>query len=579
MSDLGTVGRQVFKDTAFSLSNVAEEAGKKLEPSQEEQLKVKQIDAESGPAPTNQELGQEVTEVVQVVANGSAHVAKDAADSATEKLSGDEGQALLNRLKQAVTGLSKKRDYSDSVSTISMLIKRYAMVYSRAVQETVETIEDDVEENAALDRAVKNFWALLTSFGDRKAWDELEAKFHQLLSHKDNDPEFENLMLDVGNSVQALLTDPDFYDNAQNKFEELREKSKKVGSESSLRSDVDAFLAQLQITIQSVLQDNDISRLLQTSLHLFRILSPMHNVTNPELIQDSINIFIPLVIAAIQYVPIPRLEVSTPEIDLLLENLIIEPGKTVNQTSFLPYKLRIETYNDLEIRKAKFKTTSTSSHFVTIKIDGLSARAEEMGFWMRAHAGIFRLADEGIASFELDEKGLDIHLDVEIAKERMEKLLTLKAVRVNVHKLNYQMRKSKFSWLAWIIKPILRPIVRKVMEKQLATAISDALHAANRELLYARERLRATRIADPQDLVTFFKAVAARLQPEEDPDVYTRVGMVAPGQGVFKDVYAPGSIVKVWNEEAAQAQERIDEGSEVRGWRNEIFDLHVRNMS
>ena len=284
-------------------------------------------------------------------------------------------------------------------------------------------------------------------------------------------------------------------------------------------------------------------------------------------------------ISAIQYLPIPRLEVSTPDIDLLLENLIIEPGKTVNHTSFLPYKLRVETYNDLEIRKAKFRTTSTTSHLVTIKVDGLSARAEEIGFWMRAHSGIFRLADEGIASFALDEKGLDIHMDIEIAKERMEKLVTLKAVRVHVHKLDYQMRKSKFSWIGWIFKPLLRPIVRKVMEKQLASAIADACHNANRELLYARERLRATRIADPQDLITFFKAISSRLQPEEDPDVYTRVGVTQPGKGVFKGVYAPGSVVKLWNEEAAQAQERIEEGSETRGWRNEIFDLHVRSMS
>ena len=92
-------------------------------------------------------------------------------------------------------------------------------------------------------------------------------------------------------------------------------------------------------------------------------------------------------------------------------------------------------------------------------------------------------------------------------------------------------------------------------------------------MLYARERLRATRVADPDDLITFFKAVAARLQPEEDPDMYTRVGLAQPGQGVFKGVYAPGSVVKVWNEEAMQAQERIEDGSEVRGWRNDVFSL------
>jgi len=289
-------------------------------------------------------------------------------------------------------------------------------------------------------------------------------------------------------------------------------------------------------------------------------------------------VFVPLFIQAIQYIPIPRVEVSTPDVDLLLENLIIEPGRTINHTSFLPYRLRVETYNDLEIRKARFRTTSSVTSLVTIKIDGLTMRADELGFWLRAHSGILRLADEGIASFQLDERGIDIHLDVEIGKEKLEKILTLKAVRVHVHKLTYQMRKSKFSFFGWLFKPLLRPIIRKVMEVQLANAIADGLHAANRELLFARERLRATQIANPDDLRTFFKAIAARLTPAEDPDMYSRVGVEQPGKGVFHGVYAPGSVVKLWHEEAAQAAERVED-YEQAGWRNDIFDVHTRMMT
>lgn len=570
---MNVVGREVFKDAAFSLSNVAEEAGKKIEPSQQEQDKVSKPGADSGAPPSGKDLGNDVADVTKVVANGAAQVAQDTEQSVEEKLSGDEGQVMLNRLKQAVLKLRQRPDYNESVSTLSKLIKRYALAYSRSVEETVVALEEDVHENSEMDKAGRNFWSLLSSFGDREAWQKLEESVKKVMSHSERDPEFENLMVDVGNSLQRLLTEPDFFDNAREKIDELREKSRKVGSESDLRTDIDNFFAQLQETLMSVLHDEDVSKLLSHSLQIFRVLSPLHNAANPELIQDAINIFIPLLIAAVQYVPIPRVEMSTPDIDLLLENLIIEPGRTVNHTSFLPYKLRVETYNDFEIRKARFRTTSTSSHMVTIKIDGISARAEEIGFWMRAHSGLFRLADEGITSFALDEKGLDIHLDVEIAKDRMESMLSLKAVRVNVHKLDYTLRKSKLSWIAWLVKPVLRPIVRKVMEKQIATAIADAIHSANRELLYARERLRATRIADPDDLVTFFKAIAARLTPEEDPDLYTRVGVAQPGQGVFKGVYAPGSVVKMWNEEAMRAQERIEDGSETRGWRNDVFSL------
>jgi len=295
-------------------------------------------------------------------------------------------------------------------------------------------------------------------------------------------------------------------------------------------------------------------------------------------VADSINVFVPLLVQSINYVPIPRLEISTPQVDLLLENLVLEPGTTINHTSFFPYRLRVETLNDVEIRKARFRTVSAVKTLMRVRVDGLSIRGEEIGFWLRAHSGLLRLADEGIASFELDERGLDIQLDIEVGRDRLEKILTLRGVKVRIHKLNWKLRRSKFSFLSWLFKPLLKPIIRKTVELKIATAVGEALHFANRELLYARERLRATRIADPDDLKTFFKAVLARLTPPDDPDLYTRVGVGQPGHGVFEGVYAPGSVVKLWKDEATQAPQRIRE-NERDGWRNSIFDVQAAMLA
>ena len=576
LGDLGTIGRQVFSDTAFSLSETAQEVGKKLEPSEHDTQVIKNPGSEKGPPPDSTDLRDEVAGVTKILGNGAAKTGKDALSSLQENVTGEQKETLLYRLKEAVLKLRKRNDYSDSVSTIGLLIKRYAKAYSRAVDETISTAQEDVQTNKELDRAVKNFWSLLSSFGDRKEWELLEQKVNKVMEHSQTDPQFEDLMTDVANSIQKLLTDPDFFESADKKIQELREKSKEVGSNSSLRQDIDEVLSQFQVTLRSVVEDKDISALISTSAKIINILSPTHSATNSDLINDCLQVFIPLLIQTIQYIPIPRLEVSVPEIDLLLENLIIEPGRTINHTSFLPYKLRIETQNDIEITAHKHRTRTSLTSLVTVRLNGLSLRADEIGFWLRAHSGIFRLADEGIASFQLDDRGIDIHMDIELGKEKLEKMVSLNDVRVHVHNFSYQLRKSKFSWLAWLIKPILRPIIRKVMEKQLATAIADGIHAANRELLYARERLRATRISDPQDLRTFVKAIITRLTPEEDPDVYTAVG-VRPSKGIFNGVYAPGSVVKLYEEEARRAGERVDDFA-ADGWRNEIFDVQTRMM-
>jgi hypothetical protein len=576
VTDLSTIGRQVLADSAHTLSGAAEKASHKLELSEQEQRTIQGPGADDAvQPPSKDQITEHAEEVSKVIGNGVADVGKTVMRSAKENLCGEQSDTLLYRLKQTVLGLRKRTDYQDSVSTIAKLLQRYAVAYSRVAETTVSTAKDDVHTNPALDRAIRNLWLLISSFGDKTQWEQLKQDFEKLMEHANKNPDLEKFMVDVGNTVQKMLTDPDFFDHAQDKIDQLKDKSSKLGDESDFRTDFDKFLKQAQVTLQSVAEDKDISQLITTTARLFNTFSPENRIANPDLLTDAINIFLPLLIRSIQYVPIPRVEVSIPEMDLLLENLVLEPGRNVNATSFLPYRMLISTQNDLEIRKTHSKkTVSKMKSLITVSINGLSVAAQDIGFWIRGHTGLVRFADEGIASFALDERGIDITLDLEVGREKLEQILTLRAVKVHIHKLDYTLRKSKLSWLGWLFKPFLKHLIRRSLEKTLAESIADMLHAANRELLYARERLRATRIADPQDLLTFAKAVAARLTPEEDPDVYTRVGVDTPKKGVFKNVYTPGSIVKLWHDEAMRAEESIEEGEERGGgWRNAIFDV------
>jgi len=578
LSDLNIVGREVFKDTAFALSDASKEAGKRLEPPESEQDALKEPSNDPGSRPSQADLGEQVTEITEVLGNGASKVIAKAEDSIADKLQGPEKDTLIQRLRQTVSNLRRRRDYTDSVSTVSLLLKRYAMVYSRVAEDALRTADEDVDRNPETDRALKNLWIFVRSFGDANEWKELEESFRRVMEHGQSDPEFEKLVTGLGSAVQEMLTDPSFLDHAEERFQDLRSRSHKLADRSSLRDDVDALLAKLHSTFRSVLQDQDVANIIKTSATVCKILSPANHYANSDLIADSLNFFVPRLVQSINYIPIPRIEVSTPQLDLLLENLILEPGITVNHSSFFPYKLRFETYNDLEIRKARFRTVSAIKSIVRVHIDGLSIRAEEVGFWLRAHSGLIRLVDEGIGSFRLDERGLDIQLDVEVGKDRLDKILSLRNVRVRIHKLDWTLRRSKFSLLAWFFKPFVKPLVRRAMEVQIAAGIKQALQFSNRELLYARERLRATRIADPDDLRTFIQAVLARLTPPDDPDLQTRVGVAQPGHGVFEGVYAPGSIVKLWNEEATQASQRIRE-NDSGGWRNSVFDVHATMLA
>jgi hypothetical protein len=576
LSDVTTIGREVFRDTALTLSDVSKQAAKRVEPSEQDRKALKEDKENPKEGLSKEDLKNEAKGVTEAVVDGGAEIVHEASHSIAEHTSGEEREALLSRLKRAVFKLKDRNDYSDSVSTLSLLVRRYLMVYSHAAMETVQTIEEDVNTNPEADRALHNFWLLITSFGDRDAWKRVEESFHSLVEDGKTDPKFDELLNQLSTLLQDMLSDPEFYDHAEERFKEVRAKSKELTVESTIRDDVEALIESVLAALHSLGEDSDIHKLIRTTTRLARNLTPAGKYTNEQLVTDSINVFLPMLLSAVQYIPIPRLEVSTPGVDLLLENLILEPGRTVNHSSFLPYKLQFTTQNDIEVRKARMRMTSNMRSLFQIKLSGISIAAEDLGYWLRLRSWLFPLMDEGLAGFYLDERGIDVTVMVEIGPRSLEEMVKLRKVDVCIHHLDYTLSKSKFAPFAWLLKPLIRPIVRKALEIKIAAAIGDGLHTLNRELVYARERFRAARIANAGDLWSFVRAVAARLAPAPDPDLDARVG-VFPSKGVFRGRYAPGSLTQVWEREGQEAEHRVNE-YDVGGWRNDIFDVSTRPL-
>lgn len=581
VDDIVTVGRQIFADTAESLAQSSKAVAKQVQPSAEEESALQGAGADEGHELSKDELREQVTQVASAAGEGVTHTGHDALQSAKEHLSGRERDTLLFRLKQAVQKLRERTDYSNSVATLATLLQRYAKIYAEVAENTASVAEEDLQVNADIKRAVDEFWKLLRSFGNAEKWDRLQEKFHNVLRHANKDPEFDTLLGETGNSLQDMLTDPEFFETAPQKFDELKQQSNKVGTETTLREDMDDFLAQTRRAVQSVPEDPTVYKLINATKKLYQETWTAYNDNKEELPADLVNVFLPVLLRTLQYIPIPRLEISAPEIDLLLENLILEPGHTVNFSSFLPYRMHLLTRNDIDVVKTHSKRTETLMKTAfTVTVQGLNISAEDFGYWFRTHTGVFfHLKDEGIASFYLDRRGIDISLDVEVGRGNLEQIFSLRGVRVRVHKLDYQVKRSKWKFLLWLTKPFLKHLIRRVLEKKIAEEIVAAAFALNRELVFARERLRATRIANPQDLATFVKAVLARLKPA-DSDVEARIGLEPLKGSPFQGVYAPGSIVKTWHEEATRAQEAIEDGDETHGlghtWQNDIFDVAGR---
>ncbi|OAA53841.1 hypothetical protein SPI_09286 [Niveomyces insectorum RCEF 264] len=602
LSDLTDVGRDVFRDSALALSDASREAATNVEQAGGESAhqKQKQKQSASNTAPGG---SPEADEALPQARNNMADVAHEATSAATkvaaetaQSVSGklvdnDDGarDRLLDRLQRAVGKLRQRPDYDESVSVLAALLQRYAAAYVRAaehaVEEAVEAVreeeEADVAANDEADAALRNFWSFLTGFGDATAWADLQARFQRLLDRSRGDANhraFDAFLRQAGDTLQALLTDPAFFDHARERVEALQRQARELDLQAtvtgraplsssasrpasspsspsaalaaaaeqgkapttSIREDIDALFAQVRTTAQSVARDEDVAHLVATSGRIADLLWP-HGGRDPhahaeELLTDAVHVFVPLLVQAVQYVPIPRIEIASPAADLLLENLVLEPGRTVHHSSFLPYQLHVQVRNDVDVRKARFGGAAAQlATSATVTLKGLSVAADEVGYVLRLHAaggggllgGSSRSSlctDSGIASIHLDERGTDVQLDVAVVRGAADTVLALRRVRVRVHRFAYTLRRSKLAWLAYD-----------------AGAGTD----------------QTTRV--------WVGGVQASGRYEG-----------GAGPGVFEGVYAPGSLLRVWNEEAVRAAERIDD-YERAGWRNDIFDVPTGN--
>ncbi|TGZ77290.1 hypothetical protein EX30DRAFT_374732 [Ascodesmis nigricans] len=522
---------------------------------------------------------QQLKDVAEAVEEGIVETAQEAVDSTEHALKdGHRGEALLERLKRTVLKLRAQADYTDSVNIISTLLKRYAIAYSRSISAPAEHAASAVHTNSALDEAASRLWSVITSFGDKTAWDELLRRWGQLLSHLTSDIQFEALMNEIGDTISDILTNPSFADSSalDKKLQRLRDLAGgfDTGPTGSLKTDLDTLLSQCLTVLSTIAQDPALTSLTISATAILDTVSPPQSphTFNPDLASDLTHVLAPRLLELLQHIPLLRLTVCTRTLTLLLENIILEPGDTIAHSSFFPHNVRIDTLNALELRKHPRRYTSSGTTTTTITLRGLTLRAEEIGYYIRLSspslswlgAGMW---DEGIISIFLDDRGIDLTLTITFSRSSADNIIALRDVAVKVNTLNYTLHRSRFRWLVWPAKPLLRPIIRRILKSQLESGIRELARTVNREVVFARERLRAVRVARPRSWGRFVRAVASRFRAPEGGEVEVRVGR---GEGRLEGRYAPGSLVGLWEREGEGAGEWVRVGGE-GGWRNRVF--------
>merc|ERR1712072_769377 len=280
----------------------------------------------------------------------------------------------------------------------------------------------------------------------------------------------------------------------------------------------------------------------------------------PHLLKDITEVILPAAFEHIRYVPIPRIELSDPMVDVIVENLIIESD------NLAPNVMEFSTDNYW--RWGRKKIANKNKNKVMLSVSGVQLDLRDVAFYVKKKQGFPSISDLGVADIFMGGEGLSFKIN---------------KVDVDIKNVNIKLKKSKHKVLFALAKPIilkaLRPGLQKALEKQIkdsATQLDKMLYEIKQEADKAQADFE--RDPSPENAQNIYQRYAsaankrmmqgkqkkAEMQ-ERTKDTKANVA-VTKKDSIFPDVNLPGGI-------STKATEYKDLAAKGDKWESPVFGI------
>lgn len=300
----------------------------------------------------------------------------------------------------------------------------------------------------------------------------------------------------------------------------------------------------------------------------------------PHLIKDLTEVIIPAVFENVAYIPIPRIEYSDPQIDAVVENLVLESD------NFMPNVL--EVASDNFFRWGRKKITSTHKNSIDVKVSGVQMDLRDVSFFVKRKQGFPSITDQGVANLFLGGEGFSFRMKLSSADPKdSQHFFKVDKVDVDVKHLKVDLVKSNHKLLFTLFKPImlkvLRPAVQKTAEKQIKdqfNQMDQLLYMIKQEADNALEQVRL----DPENAPNIYRryidaAQKQLLQSKQKAEqVAAKVAekkvnvAVTKEESIFPKIHLPGGI----SSKATEYKELARQGDK---WESPVFSIGSSNKS
>ncbi|EIN05339.1 hypothetical protein PUNSTDRAFT_106990 [Punctularia strigosozonata HHB-11173 SS5] len=474
---------------------------------------------------------------------------------------------FIFRLKKVVIECQKHKDYQESIRWLIGYVEDYAN-HGIGVAKTGKESTGQLKEDGSLQQATTELRTLLERFANNQKMTPIFDAVNALVQDSKNDEELKGwfkrvdaylrkVLLEAGYVIQQESTDDAnalkedgrrFYDDKYKQhfdhlFRNIGDFFKAMGDDPLNKR----FGQDWASLTKDLLFDSDGS--LKFKPHLWR---------------DIRTVIAPALVDQVGYIPIPRVEYTDAQFDMIIENL------TLSGRNLLPNIIAIETDNFLKFSPYE-KIKDEHHHELTITLAQIQADMRDVAFWFRKKSGFPKLQDSGLADVLLGGEGLTVTVHLVSADKDPSSVFKVKNVAVKVDTLKFSIRDSKHDLLYKTLRPLATGLVKKQIQKAIADAITTGLEYVDGQLVGVRDRMSEAKASDGtsrrevlkqmfQDKKQTAKAEAHKEKGSKFQVVSKRDSVLLPNQG------SPAGWIN-------RVQEREEAASSGKDWRSDAFDV------
>jgi hypothetical protein len=530
-----------------------------------------QQSVERNVAPEDRERVQQTGQTAQDVSNDYKSRTKE---FLTSKMPKERRDQVVWRLKKMIVEIQGHSDYQQAIETLLSLAETNAR-HGRDLTAQGTNVTKGARENTIMRKLETNLRTLIERFANSTSTDDFFDSLNTIYRDADQDPRLKDWFKNVDTYIRKCLREPGFImqDTATDHWNKLYDEGRFL-LRDRYRNHTDRIADEAKFLATQFDEDPQNRAFRQSMEQLCKDLGQDQYgkpVFKPHLVKDITNVILPEIFENVRYIPIPRIEISDPAVDMVIENLVIESDNLAPNV--------FEFGTDNYWRWGRKKISNINDHKIMISASGIQADLRDVNYYLKKKQGFPSITDTGVMDILLGGSGFSFKIAASKAqKNDRNQVFKLDSVKVNIKNLSINLKKSKHKILFSLFRPILLNVVRPALEKVLENQIREAFekgdafaHQVQVEAQRAQEAVRE----DPENAKNVFARYAdatrqviteKKKQAEAVAQRGTKVQMaMTHHDAMFKDIKLPGGVTT----KATEYKELSAKGDR---WQSPVFN-------